>query len=162
MATNPYNSFRLEGDLEDSGNVGFTVLFEALGHHRSGIYGRGLSGYKIQIRTMSSSYFIHKGIKDILEMWVLQWYTCMNLLVIAMCVHRICRAQSFMYRYAYLSRSSAAVVVDSAEVELLAVSGHARLHRAGGHVAARRELPREHRWHQHLETIDGISRLWFQ
>lgn len=64
-----------------------------------------------------------------------------------------------MYGYAYLSRSSAAVVVDSAEVELLAVSGHACLHRAGRHVAARRELPREHRWHQHLETIDGISRL---
>lgn len=57
-----------------------------------------------------------------------------------------------MYEYGYLSRSGASVVVDSAEVELLAVSGHARLHRARGHVAARCELPREHRRHQHLES----------
>lgn len=50
-----------------------------------------------------------------------------------------------------LARSGAAVVVDSAEVQLLSVGSDARLHRARRHGAVGRELPREHRWHQHLE-----------
>lgn len=56
-----------------------------------------------------------------------------------------------------LARSGAPVVVDAAEVQLLAVGGDAGLHRTRRHRAVRRELPGEHCRYQHLQR--EISRV---